>query len=493
MTHLQIMTDETVHRYRRLIVNDVPADRFIQLRYRVTPAAHLDLHSTAIRLLLILSQRTLMPLGFEDVRLSDTDKIGAVMVPSGPLGDGNIVIALPTHVVSQTEGLTQLVLTGASAAEYNYTSEVWLSDVVLPPSVMSWFAGPRLGVEGIRERLGVRDRPLLGYIVKSRTRASLPTVLQSCREALIGGADLLVDDLLSTDPDGELAFNMRVPALAALVDEFNTSRVRGQSRVGYIVNVGASNRRAEQYVARAREVKAFGCMVSCFTMGFGNVHELVELIHADEGEPLAVFATNMGSGMMGRNPDEERLVKPLSDRRFLRTGISEALTAKWARLAGADGVHTGSSGTECFEVAEYAQTHRALRASSDGLRECFAIAEGDMQLEHVAENVLDMGIDVVVETASGMANHPHGVAKGARAFRLFAECMTTEDFTKDDIDNVLNVLRHSYPEEIAPLLQAWKQQHDERIRAGWSAETSRKALERRGLASTLGAAEAYSR
>jgi ribulose 1,5-bisphosphate carboxylase large subunit-like protein len=471
-----MVDDKILHRYRHLVVNEIPAQRFIELRYRVTPAPHLDLRGAAIRLLLILSQRTIVPLGFEDVDKGAIETIGAVSVSPGPQGVGNITIALPQHVASRDEGLTQLVLLAASATEYSYTSELWLEDLRLPPSIMSWFSGPRLGVEGIRGRLGVDTRPLLGYTVKSRLGGSFDVMLNSCDEALAGGVDLIVDDLLCTDPDGAMAFEKRVPALCQLVERVNSNRPAGTSQAGYIVNVGSSMGKAQQYIELAASHGAFGCMVDCFTMGFGNVHELISTAGELEAtKDMAFVATNMGSGMMGRNPDDERGNERLSGRRYLRTGFSEVLTAKLARLAGADAVHTGSSGTECFEVAEYSHTYGALRTGVDSLRASFAVAEGDIQFTSVAENIREMGMDVIVETASGMANHPRGISEGARAFNAILTCITDE-FSREQVDELYNLLRHSLPETIDPLLEEWKQQNDARIRQGWTLEESRQAL-----------------
>jgi len=473
---IHMSDDEILHSYRNLLVNDIPAQRFIELRYRVTPAPPLDLRGAAIRLLLILSQRTIMPLRFEDVDKNAIETIGAVSVSPGPQGAGNVTIALPQHVASQREGLTQLLLVATSAAEYSYTSELWLEDIRLPPSILSWFPGPRLGVQGIREKLGVPHRPLLGYTVKGRQTNSLEIILNSCQEALAGGVDLIVDDLLSTDPEGPMEFEKRVPAICELVDRANATRTAEEGRAGYLVNVGSSAWKAQRYVEMAASHGAFGCMVDCFTMGFGNVQELISAAgEQDWTRNLAFIATNMGSGVMGRNPDEERGSESLTGRRFLRTGLSEVLTAKLARLAGADGVHTGSSGTECFEVAEYSHTYSALRSGIDNVRTSFAIAEGDIQFTAVAENIREMGMDVIVETASGMANHPRGISEGARALSLILACITDE-FNRNQVDELYNLLRYLHPERFDPLLAEWKERHDARIRRGWSAAESRQAL-----------------
>lgn len=80
------MSDELLSRYRRLVVNEVPNDEFIQFLYRITPAPDLDLRGAGIRLLLILSQRTILPLGFESVTRDDIEKVGVIVPPSGPPG-----------------------------------------------------------------------------------------------------------------------------------------------------------------------------------------------------------------------------------------------------------------------------------------------------------------------------------------------------------------------------------------------------------------------
>lgn len=180
-----------------------------------------------------------------------------------------------------------------------------------------------------------------------------------------------------------------------------------------------------------------------------------------------------------RNPDDEKAGAGLADRKYLRTGFSEALTAKLSRLAGADAVHTGTAGSECFEVAEYSLTHVTLVDYYRTIRRCFAVAEGDLQLVNVAENVRFMSNDVIIETSSGIANHPSGIRAGARAFRALAGCIRDE-MNEHQMDNVINVLRSRMP-EIEQSLATWHAINDQRIRSGWSPDASWKQLEQDGM------------
>jgi ribulose 1,5-bisphosphate carboxylase large subunit-like protein len=385
--------------------------------------------------------------------------------------------------------MTQLVLLATSGAEYGYTSEFWVDDIELPDPILSWFQGPRLGISGIRARLGVPARPLLGFIVKPRHSATLHAVSSACQDALEGGVDLLVDDLLMTDPDGELEFRSRVPALCALVQDFNQRLGPGASRAGYVANVGAGFPQAQEYIRIAKASGATGVLVDGFTMGFGNVKALIDETWAD-GHGIAFFATNMGSGVMGRNPDDEQPGTVLLKRSYLRTGLSELVTAKLSRLAGADGVHTGTTGSECYEVREYALTHPMLTRQDLGMEYSFPIAEGDLQLANLGENIRWVGNDIILETASGIANHPAGIKAGARAFRAVVGCLTG-DMGEAHMDDAMNVLRSRVP-EVEAALDGWKAARDDRIRRGWTPEKSWKALVDAGMA-TAELGKIYSR
>lgn len=449
--------DALAHRYRNLISNSVASEDFVQVHYRVTSSTELDLAGAALRLLLITTRRTLEPVAYEtDISTRDQATLGAVVSRQALKGrSGNVTLALPIHLCSEREGITQLLLNATAGAEYNYASELWIEDVDLPSAVLAWFPGPRHGIDGIRQRLRIYGRPLVGMTIKSRI-GKLAPVLTAVREALEGGVDVIVDDLLMTDPDGEMSFSSRVEQVAQVVSSHNSSQPAAYSRAGYLVNIGSSPFQAADLLTRAAEIGVLGCLVDGFTMGFGAIKELADRAESARGEPIVV-TTNMGSGVLGRHPDDEELERDSGiEGRSIRTGISEAPTAKLSRICGADAVHTGTSGSECFYPAEFNVAPRTLADTIGGLRRSLPVAEGDLQITHIYDNLRLLGNDLLIETASGIVNHPDGVRSGARAYRAVAGALH-EDMDAEDGERVLVALSEQIPEVARALEQlAWK-------------------------------------
>ena len=111
------------------------------------------------------------------------------------------------RVDSATDGLHTVVLqlavatTGCDVAQTlnmlfgnsSLHAHVELVDVEFPPDFLARFAGPRFGVAGIRERLGVKARPLTCAALKPQ---GLPTaaLAKLCHALAASGIDVVKDD-----------------------------------------------------------------------------------------------------------------------------------------------------------------------------------------------------------------------------------------------------------------------------------------------------------
>ena len=69
-----------------------------------------------------------------------------------------------------------------------------LVDIQLPVDLVKSFRGPKYGVEGIRKILKVKDRPLVGTIIKPKLGLKTPDHAQVAYEAWAGGCDIVKDD-----------------------------------------------------------------------------------------------------------------------------------------------------------------------------------------------------------------------------------------------------------------------------------------------------------
>ena len=60
-------------------------------------------------------------------------------------------------------------------------------DIQFPEAVAKKFQGPKFGIAGIRKFTDVKDKPLLGSIVKPKTGMSPKTLLEMVKELVDGG------------------------------------------------------------------------------------------------------------------------------------------------------------------------------------------------------------------------------------------------------------------------------------------------------------------
>ncbi|MDX1612585.1 MAG: RuBisCO large subunit C-terminal-like domain-containing protein, partial [Candidatus Thermoplasmatota archaeon] len=69
-----------------------------------------------------------------------------------------------------------------------------LLDVHIPPALLESFPGPRQGIPGIRERLGIPDRALTASVPKPKLGWSAQEHGELAYETWVGGIDLVKDD-----------------------------------------------------------------------------------------------------------------------------------------------------------------------------------------------------------------------------------------------------------------------------------------------------------
>ena len=262
----------------------------------------------------------------------------------------------------------------------------------------------------------VGGRPLVGLILKPRRGVSIVDLKKVALEALLGGCDFVCDDLLMVDPLGELALAQRAPEFATVARV--ASQQTGEKK-RYFMNVSSSPLRAldlaEPQLANGN---ADALVVNAFTMGFGGLHDFVEKI----GGRVPVVTTNFGAGILSRPRLMDVPGKP--------TGCSETVISKLSRLAGADGVHAGTTASECYGEAAWGPATRALRAGFYDLKPSFAVAEGDLNAANLWENIKTLGRDVMLEPTSGIVGIPGGAKLAAKAFRTLAERLDP-DMTDD--------------------------------------------------------------
>ncbi len=269
-----------------------------------------------------------------------------------------------------------------------------LNDVFLPSEIVKSFKGPRYGVEGIRKLLGVKERPLVGTIIKPKLGLKTKDHAEVAYEAWVGGCDIVKDD--------ENLSSQKFNPFEHRVTETLERRDRAESETGekkiYMVNVTSETK---QMMERAQFVEDNGgryMMVDILTCGFAALQTL-----RNQDFNLVLHAHRAGHAAFTKNPMH---------------GISMRVIAKISRIIGVDQLHVGTAVGKMSETREeVVENCNAVRSRMEGLKPVLPVASGGLHPGLVPALIDIFGTDFVIQAGGGIHGHRGGTVAGARAMR----------------------------------------------------------------------------
>jgi 2,3-diketo-5-methylthiopentyl-1-phosphate enolase len=344
--------------------------------------------------------------------------------PGGPWDDAVVRIAYPAHNIGGQIPLLLATVLGEGAS----SGDVRLLDLALPASFVAAFDGPRLGIDGLRERLGVHGRPLLITVIKPALGLSPCESGAVVREAARGGSDAIKDDeLLVEHPWSDLVERVREHERAAreVLDETG-------HRTICFTNVTDRPDRLVERALRAVDAGASGLMVDFVTVGVAALAMLAE--HPDL--PVPILGHLAMAGAMYAAP---------------RTGMgAHLILGTLPRLAGADAVvYPSPVGTLRFSHADHVGVASALTDPLHGIRRSLPVVGGGIHAGTVAAFIDELGMDVAFDAGGAVHGHPMGAAAGARALRQAIDAAIEGESPA--------FAARSHP-ELAAALEAWAPQ-----------------------------------
>ncbi len=269
--------------------------------------------------------------------------------------------------------------------------EVRLVDLELPESVLASFPGPRLGVAGLRELVGVHDRPLLATALKPRG-IGVDALAALAGGFALGGGDIVKDDQNLAEPFEP--FKRRVEACARAVEAANARTGR---RCLYLPHVAGPADELDRRFAFVAELGLAGVLACPMVMG----PDTMRALGARHG--LALMAHPALAGGLVNGPDH---------------GVApHVLLGTVFRLAGADvSVFPNAGGRFSFTPADCHRIAEALRAPLGTLAPAWPCPAGGMQLDDVAAMCADFGPDAVLLVGGALLGHDADVRVATEAF-----------------------------------------------------------------------------
>ena len=276
------------------------------------------------------------------------------------------------------------------------SGKVKLLDLEFPQSFLKNFKGPKFGVQGIRELLGVFDRPLLNNMIKPCIGLDPQKTAELAYEAAVGGVDIIKDDELVCDP----SFCPLVDRVKAVMEALQKAdEVKGEKTL-YAFNITGPLDLMRERAHAAIDAGANALMINYATVGLDNARAIAE--DPEINVPLLAH-----SDYTGATYESEW------------SGMAATLIgAKLPRLAGLDMVISLTPyGKFPMMMDTFINAGLQMLAPFGHIKPIFPMPGGGTTQGHIEDIMKKFGNDVMIAAGGAIHGHPMGPAAGARAFR----------------------------------------------------------------------------
>jgi 2,3-diketo-5-methylthiopentyl-1-phosphate enolase len=304
----------------------------------------------------------------------------------------DVTVAYPD--VNFSRDLPALLVT--TFGKLSMDGRIKLIDLQPSSNFLNAFPGAKFGIKGVRELLGVYDRPLVMSIFKSVIGHDLQGLREQFLQQALGGVDLIKDDeILFENPLTPLEKRVQVCMDAAREAEQTTGQ-----KLLYFTNLTGSTFKLKENAKRAIAAGANGLLFNVLAYGFDALTELAA--DPDINVPIAAHPAMAGALYPSQHYG---IAAPL-------------LLGKLVRIAGADlSLFPSPYGSVVMPKEENLGVMEALLTDSLPQKSVFPVPSAGIHPGLVPLIMNDFGPEVVVNAGGGVHGHPGGAAAGGRAFR----------------------------------------------------------------------------
>lgn len=372
--------------------------------FRVEPARGISLRKAAETVALESSTGTWSKLTTEKKYMQEL----AAKVFS--IKGNKIKIAYPSELFEKGNAPNILSSIAGNIFGMKIVKNLRLEDIKIPKGILNSFYGPKFGIKGIRKIMKIKNRPLLGTIIKPKLGLRTKDHAKVAYEAWLGGCDICKDD----ENLASQKFNVFEERLARSLEKAHQAEEETGEKKAYLINVTAETKEMMKRAQLAEDLGSKFVMVDVITEGFGAVQSLRE---ADFN--LAIHGHRAMAAAMTRNK---------------RHGIAMMVLADILRLIGVDSLHTGtvvgkmvgdyeevSELREELEKKIVKETKIRLSQNWGRVKPVMAVSSGGIHPRHVPYLIKHLGKDMVIQMGGGLHGNKLGTKLGAVAARQSIE------------------------------------------------------------------------
>jgi ribulose-bisphosphate carboxylase large chain len=424
-------------------------NRYVLTAFKIVPAPGTDLLEAAAAVAAESSTGTWTEVWSKT--LTNLEEYNAIVYRiQGP------VVSIAYPLVLFEEGSIVNVMSSIVGNVYGFKAvqTLKLLDIAFPAAYMTTFGGPNNGIEGVRDKMQIYERPLLGGTVKPKLGLSARAYATIVYESLVGGLDTTKDDEnINSQP-----FNRWRDRLLFIAEAIQKAESDTGERKAHFFNVTAGSVEASlERLHAAADAGLRYIMYDYLTGGFA-AFESVRQAAGKRGLMLHVHRAM--HAVIDRHPDH---------------GISFLTLAKWGRMHGADNLHTGTvvgklegRRAETVAIAKMLRERRFTPAEPENgilfdqewvyMKNTFPVASGGIHILHVPDLIQIYGIDAFLLFGGGTHGHPRGSRGGGRANRAVVEAISKAYRSGDDVSicgpEIIRNLAKKTP-EVQEALDVW--------------------------------------
>jgi 2,3-diketo-5-methylthiopentyl-1-phosphate enolase len=284
-----------------------------------------------------------------------------------------------------------MMLLSIAGNAFAFSDKVRLLDVYVPVEVANRFKGPKYGISGIREKLGVYDRPLVLHIIKPKMGMTPEETANQVYQTALGGADLCKDDEMLSDLENS-SWERRLEAVLKAIDKAHQETGH---KMLYMLSITDEIDRINEKARKAVEMGASGLLLA-YSAGLSSLRVLTE--DEDIKAPVLLHVSHMLSQI---------------------PTISFPVFSKLCRMCGADMMLSPCIWTSIPMVSaeESARNYQVMVAPMYHIRQTFPMPAAGMYPGLVPVLVEEFGTEQIIPAGGGMLGHSMGYTAGAKAWR----------------------------------------------------------------------------